>query len=61
MRQPESNRATVLPGIAGLMLTLGAAPRSDIRNLRGLAAVVLRGRLIEAEELARLRGADQEP
>ena len=38
-----------------MFLVLDADPRTDIRNLRTLSAVVLAGRLIESAELARLR------
>ena len=43
---------------APLLLQLDADPTADVRNLRHLSAVVLRGRLIEAGELARLRAFD---
>lgn len=46
------------PGAPGSFLIVDANPLADIRNLRALSAVVLRGRLIEAGELETLRRAD---
>ncbi|HEX4934726.1 MAG TPA: hypothetical protein VFV33_16165, partial [Gemmatimonadaceae bacterium] len=47
--------ARVASGNTASFLLLGADPLRDVRNVRALEAVVLRGRLIEAPELARLR------
>lgn len=48
-------------GAAASFLVLDANPLDDITHLRALHAVVLRGRLIGAEELARLRAGDVVP
>ncbi len=56
MDRPDLGR--IAPGATASLLVVDADPTVDIRNLRGLAAVMLRGRLIEEEVLARLRAAN---
>jgi imidazolonepropionase-like amidohydrolase len=55
-RRPQLARIAV--GAPASFLILDADPRVDIGNLRRLSAVVLRGRLIDAAGLARLRALD---
>lgn len=52
-QRPLAGRLTV--GAPASFLLLHANPLDDIRNLRALELVVLRGRVIESEELRRLR------
>jgi imidazolonepropionase-like amidohydrolase len=56
MKRPDLGR--IAPGATASLLIVEADPTTDIRHLRGLTAVLLRGRLIEKEELARLRAAN---
>ena len=51
--RPELGRVTV--GSPASFIIIDANPLTDIRNLRRLSTVVLRGRVLGAEELARLR------
>ena len=55
MRRPDLGR--IAPGATASLLVVDADPTADVRHLRRLAAVVLRGRLIEREEVGRLRAA----
>jgi len=52
-QRPEFGRIAV--GAPASFLILDANPLTDIKNVRALSTVVLRGRVIGAEELARLR------
>jgi imidazolonepropionase-like amidohydrolase len=52
-QRPALGRVAV--GAPASFLILDANPLADIKNLRALATVVLRGRVIGAEELGRLR------
>jgi imidazolonepropionase-like amidohydrolase len=52
-RQPALGR--IRAGGPASFILVDADPRSDVRNLRRLSAAVLRGRLIESDELAALR------
>jgi len=52
-QRPELGRIAV--GAPASFLILDANPLTDIRNVRALSTVVLRGRVLGAEELARLR------
>ncbi len=56
MRRPGLGK--IAPGATASFLIVDADPTAGVRNLRLLTAVLLRGRLIEAEELARLRAAN---
>lgn len=56
-RRPELGR--VAAGAPASLLILDADPTTDIRNVRRLHAVILRGKVIEAPELERLRVLDQ--
>ena len=56
--KPQAGR--IAEGAPASLLLLDADPSADVRNLRQLGAVVLRGRLIEASELARLRALDDQ-
>ncbi len=56
MRRPDLGR--IAPGATASFLILDGDPTADVRHLRRLTAVLLRGRLIEAEELAQLRSAN---
>jgi imidazolonepropionase-like amidohydrolase len=49
--------ARVAPGATASLLILDADPLADIKNVRRLSMVVLRGRAIGAAELERLRSA----
>ena len=51
--RPELGRVVV--GAPASFIMLDANPLTDIRNIRALSGVVLRGRLLSAEELTRLR------
>lgn len=53
MHRPDLAR--IATGAGASLLLLEADPTADVRNLRRLSTIVLRGRLIEADELARLR------
>ncbi len=56
MNRPDLCR--LAPGATASLLIVDADPTTDVRHLRSLTAVLLRGRLIEKEELARLRAAN---
>lgn len=53
MNRPDLGR--IAPGATASLLIVDADPTTDVRHLRRLMAVLLRGQLIEKEELARLR------
>jgi imidazolonepropionase-like amidohydrolase len=53
LKRPDLGR--IAPGAAASLLLLEADPTADVRNLRKLGGVALRGRWIEPEELARLQ------
>lgn len=59
LRRPELS--AIRPGAQASLLVLDADPTVDVANLRRLSAVILRGRVIGPEELARLRSGSIRP
>ncbi len=59
LRRPDLGK--IAPRATASFLLLDADPTLDVRNLRRLSGVVLRGRYLDAAELRRLRAEGGEP